>query len=339
MNFNPWLLAIFVVVIFTMLLIDLGLVNKKSHQISNKEALRWTLIWISLSMGFSALIWFQMGFAKFAEYQSAYWIEEALSVDNMFVFILVFKFFKLEGKLQHRVLFWGIIGALVFRGIFIFSGIGLIKLTYLPAFELFGYQFSLDQGAHAQPGFFFRPNLILTIFGAFLVYAGIKSLTDSEDDDKKDFNKSLGARLLRKVFPVTKNYHDDHFFIKRGSKRIATKLFLVLMVIETTDLIFAIDSIPAIFAIAPNDPLILYTSNIFAVLGLRSMYFLLANSIHLFSKLKYGLAFILSFIGLKMLIAPFYHVEASISLLIVLGALFLAVLASLIWKEETTQVP
>jgi tellurite resistance protein TerC len=338
MNFNPWLLAIFVVVIFTMLLIDLGLVNKKSHQISNKEALRWTLIWISLSMGFSALIWFQMGFAKFAEYQSAYWIEEALSVDNMFVFILVFKFFKLEGKLQHRVLFWGIIGALVFRGIFIFSGIGLIKLTYLPAFELFGYQFSLDQGAHAQPGFFFRPNLILTIFGAFLVYAGIKSLTDSEEDDKKDFNKSLGARLLRKVFPVTKNYHDDHFFIKRGSKRIATKLFLVLMVIETTDLIFAIDSIPAIFAIAPNDPLILYTSNIFAVLGLRSMYFLLANSIHLFSKLKYGLAFILSFIGLKMLIAPFYHVEASISLLIVLGALLLAVLASLIWKEETTQV-
>ena len=338
MNFNPWLLAIFVVVIFTMLLIDLGLVNKKSHQISNKEALRWTLIWISLSMGFSALIWFQMGFAKFAEYQSAYWIEEALSVDNMFVFILVFKFFKLEGKLQHRVLFWGIIGALVFRGIFIFSGIGLIKLTYLPAFELFGYQFSLDQGAHAQPGFFFRPNLILTIFGAFLVYAGIKSLTDSEDDDKKDFNKSLGARLLRKVFPVTKNYHDDHFFIKRGSKRISTKLFLVLMVIETTDLIFAIDSIPAIFAIAPNDPLILYTSNIFAVLGLRSMYFLLANSIHLFSKLKYGLAFILSFIGLKMLIAPFYHVEASISLLIVLGALLLAVLASLIWKEETTQV-
>jgi len=338
MNFNPWLLAIFVVVIFTMLLIDLGLVNKKSHQISNKEALRWTLIWISLSMGFSALIWFQMGFAKFAEYQSAYWIEEALSVDNMFVFILVFKFFKLEGKLQHRVLFWGIIGALVFRGIFIFSGIGLIKLTYLPAFELFGYQFSLDQGAHAQPGFFFRPNLILNIFGAFLVYAGIKSLTDSEDDDNKDFNKSLGARLLRKVFPVTKNYHDDHFFIKRGSKRIATKLFLVLMVIETTDLIFAIDSIPAIFAIAPNDPLILYTSNIFAVLGLRSMYFLLANSIHLFSKLKYGLAFILSFIGLKMLIAPFYHVEASTSLLIVLGALLLAVLASLIWKEETTQV-
>ena len=336
MNFNPWLLAIFVMVIITMLVIDLGFSNKNTHQISNKEALRWTLIWIGLSMGFSALIWLQMGFAKFAEYQSAYWIEEALSVDNMFVFILVFKFFKLEGKLQHRVLFWGIIGALVFRAIFIFSGIGLIKLTYLPAFELFGYQFSLDQGAHAQPGFFFRPNLILTIFGAFLVYAGVKSLSEGADDSQKDFNNSLGARLLRKVLPVTKNYHDAHFFIKRGTKRFATKLFLVLMVIETTDLIFAIDSIPAIFAIAPNDPLILYTSNIFAVLGLRSMYFLLANSIHMFSKLKYGLAFILSFIGLKMLMAPFYHLEASISLLIVLGALVISVLTSLIWKENTS---
>ncbi len=336
MNFNPWLLAIFVVVIITMLVIDLSLSNKNTHQISNKEALRWTLIWIGLSMGFSALIWLQMGFAKFAEYQSAYWIEEALSVDNMFVFILVFKFFKLEGKLQHRVLFWGIIGALVFRAIFIFSGIGLIKLTYLPAFELFGYQFSLDQGAHAQPGFFFRPNLILTIFGAFLVYAGVKSLSEGADDSQKDFNNSLGARLLRKVLPVTKNYHDAHFFIKKGTKRFATKLFLVLMVIETTDLIFAIDSIPAIFAIAPNDPLILYTSNIFAVLGLRSMYFLLANSIHMFSKLKYGLAFILSFIGLKMLMAPFYHIEASISLLIVLGALVISVLTSLIWKENTS---
>lgn len=333
MDLNPLLLAIFAVVIFTMLLIDLGLVNKKSHQISNKEALRWTLIWIGLSMGFSSLIWWQMGFDKFAEYQSAYWIEEALSVDNMFVFILVFKFFKLEGKLQHRVLFWGIIGALVFRAIFIFSGIGLIKLTYLPAFDLFGYHFNLDQGAHLSPGSFYRPNLILTLFGAFLVYAGIKSLFESEEDDAKDFNKSLGAKLLRKVFPVTKNYHDDRFFINRGKKRFATKLFLVLMVIETTDLIFAIDSIPAIFAIAPNDPLILYTSNIFAVLGLRSMYFLLANSIHMFSKLKYGLAFILSFIGFKMLIAPFLHIEASTSLLIVLGALATSVVASLVWKS------
>ena len=336
MTDNPILIVLFAVIIVFMLLLDLGVVNKRSHEITNKEALKWTFIWVSVSMLFSLVVYWQSGFAKFADYQSAYWIEEALSVDNMFVFILVFKFFKLEGKLQHRVLFLGIIGALVFRAIFIFSGIGLIKLTYLPAFELFGYQFSLDQGAHAQPGFFFRPNLILTIFGAFLVYAGVKSLSEGADDSQKDFNNSLGARLLRKVLPVTKNYHDAHFFIKKGTKRFATKLFLVLMVIETTDLIFAIDSIPAIFAIAPNDPLILYTSNIFAVLGLRSMYFLLANSIHMFSKLKYGLAFILSFIGLKMLMAPFYHLEASISLLIVLGALVISILTSLIWKENTS---
>jgi tellurite resistance protein TerC len=333
MQLNPWLVGIFVVVIFTMLLIDLGLVNKKSHQITNKEALNWTLIWIALSMGFSALIWWQMGFTKFAEYQSAYWIEEALSVDNMFVFILVFKFFKLDGILQHRVLFWGIIGALVFRGIFIFSGIGLIKMTYLPAFELFGYSFSLDQGAHAAPGFFFKPNLILTLFGGFLVFAGIKSLFGGEEDQQKDFSNSMGAKLVRKIFPVTKHYYDDRFFVKRGAKRLATKLFLVLVVIETTDLIFAIDSIPAIFAIAPNDPLILYTSNIFAVLGLRSMYFLLANSIHMFSKLNYGLAFILSFIGFKMLLAPFFHIDSVVSLAIVVGALALSVIASLIWKE------
>jgi tellurite resistance protein TerC len=334
MSLNPWLLTIFIVVIISMLLIDLGLVNKKAHQITNKEALCWTLIWVGLSMGFSALIWLQMGFVKFAEYQSAYWIEEALSIDNMFVFILVFKFFKLEGKLQHRVLFWGIIGALIFRGIFIFSGIGLIKLTYLPPFEIFGYPFNLDQEMHSVAGQFYRPNVILTLFGAFLVYTGLKSLSGSANEEQKDFNKSMGARMLRKIFPVTNDYYNDQFFIRKGNKRFATQLFLVLIVIETTDLIFAIDSIPAIFAIAPDDPMILYTSNIFAVLGLRSMYFLLANSIHLFDKLKYGLAFVLSFIGLKMLIAPFYHVSASVSLAIVIGALSLSIFASLLSRDK-----
>jgi tellurite resistance protein TerC len=322
---NPWVLTVFVVIILGMLLIDLGLVNKRSHEISNKEALRWTLLWIGLSMGFSILVWWQMGFSKFAEYQSAYWIEEALSVDNMFVFILVFKYFKLEGLRQHRVLFWGILGALLFRAIFIFSGIGLIKLTYLPVFELFGYHFDLEHGADHISGHFFRPNLILTVFGAFLLFTGIKSAFENNEEIEKDFNSSLGARMLRKVLPVTKNYHGDLFFIRRGAKSYATKLFLVLIVIETSDLIFAIDSIPAIFAIAPNDPLILYTSNIFAILGLRSMYFLLANSIDKFSKLHYGLAFILSFIGLKMIVAPFVHIDAIVSLIIVVGALILSV--------------
>ena len=272
-------------------------------------------------------------------YNFAGWFAVA-SIVLPFVFVSINYF--MEGVFYRGISvkipwFWIIIGALVFRAIFIFSGIRLIKMTYLPAFELFGYQFSLDQGAHPQPGFFFRPNLILTIFGAFLIYAGIKSLFDADDDDQKDYSKSLGARMVRKIFPVTKHYYGERFFVKRGTKRLATKLFLVLVVIETTDLIFAIDSIPAIFAIAPNDPLILYTSNIFAVLGLRSMYFLLANSIHMFSKLKYGLAFILSFIGVKMLLAPFFHIESAVSLSIVLGALLLSVCASIIWREESEE--
>ncbi|MEN9699635.1 MAG: hypothetical protein RLZZ301_833 [Bacteroidota bacterium] len=335
MTSNPWLIGLFFVIIASMMLIDLGVVNKKAHDVTNREALKWTFIWIAISMVFSGVIWWQLGFSKFADYQSAYWIEEALSVDNMFVFILVFRFFKLEGSLQHRVLFWGIIGALVFRAIFIFSGIGLIKLTYLPAFESFGFHFDLDQHALPQAGHFFKPNAILTIFGCFLLYAGIKSLFAADEEADADYSSGFGARMLRKVFPVTKHYYGDRFFVSRGRKHFATKLLLVLVVIESTDLIFAIDSIPAIFAIAPNDPFILYTSNIFAILGLRSMYFLLANSLHLFSKLNYGLAFILSFIGLKMLVAPFVHISSTLSLGIVLGALVLSIAASLIWKEQS----
>jgi tellurite resistance protein TerC len=339
MTDNPILIVLFAVIIVFMLLLDLGVVNKRSHEITNKEALKWTFIWVSVSMLFSLVVYWQSGFAKFADYQSAYWIEEALSVDNMFVFILVFRFFKLEGKLQHKVLFWGILGAIIFRAIFIFSGIGLINLTYLPEFSIGSWHFSLDQEADRHlaenAGKFFRPNAILTIFGLFLVYAGIKSLFANEDeDDKQDYSASFGARMARKVFPVSKNYYGDKFFVSWNKKRFATKLFLVLVVIESTDLVFAIDSIPAIFAIAPNDPIILYTSNIFAILGLRSMYFLLANSIHMFSKLKYGLAFILSFIGLKMLLSPFIHIPSSVSLPIVIGALFLSILASIYWKEK-----
>lgn len=339
MTDNPILIVLFAVIIVFMLLLDLGVVNKRSHEITNKEALKWTFIWVSVSMLFSLVVYWQSGFAKFADYQSAYWIEEALSVDNMFVFILVFRFFRLEGKLQHKVLFWGILGAIIFRAIFIFSGIGLINLTYLPEFSIGSWHFSLDQEADRHlaenAGKFFRPNAILTIFGLFLVYAGIKSLFANEDeDDKQDYSTSFGARMARKVFPVSKNYYGDKFFVSWNKKRFATTLFLVLVVIESTDLVFAIDSIPAIFAIAPNDPIILYTSNIFAILGLRSMYFLLANSIHMFSKLKYGLAFILSFIGLKMLLSPFIHIPSSVSLPIVIGALFLSILASIYWKEK-----
>jgi len=335
---SPLLIGVFGVLITFMLILDLGILNKKSHSISNKEAATWTVVWISLSMIFSTLIYWIAGFEKFAQFQSAYWIEKALSVDNLFVFILVFGFFKVENKLQHKVLVWGIVGALIFRAIFIFSGVEIINRTYLPAFDFMGIHFNLENLETNHVDFqnknFFRPNLILTLFGFFLIYAGIKSGISSEDDNQKDFNKGIGARLIRKILPISRNYHGDKFFVRRGAKWFATRLFLVMVVIESTDLIFAVDSIPAIFAIAPNDPFILYTSNIFAILGLRSMYFLLLNSIDLFSKLKYGLAFILTFIGIKMLIAPFYHFSSSVSLSIVLGVLTLSIFWSILAKEK-----
>ena len=335
---NPLLIGTFVVVIVLMLLLDLGIVNKSAKNVGNKQAALWTLIWVSLAMLFSVFVYFQLGEEKFAQFQSAYWIEEALSVDNLFVFILVFSYFKLEGKLQHKVLFWGIMGAFIFRAIFIFSGIGLINLTYLPSIQLGGWNFNLSHTEIEKISWatkqFTQINVILSIFGFFLVYAGIKSFFASDDDEKQDFNQSFGARMLRKFLPVSNDFHEDKFFIHVNGKKIATRLLLVLVVIETTDLIFAVDSIPAIFTVAPDDPFILYTSNIFAILGLRSMYFLLANSINLFSKLKYGLAIILSFIGVKMLISPVYHFDTKLSLFIVLGLLVGSVLLSVLTRKR-----
>lgn len=314
--YHPLLIAVFVAVILLMLFLDLGVFNKKSHSISNKEALTWTIVWISLAMLFSGFIYIQEGFEKFAQFQSAYWIEEALSIDNLFVFILVFNFFKLKDELQHKVLFWGIIGAIVFRALFIFSGVELIKLSYLPPINVGSMWLEI--------------NLILTIFGFFLIWAGVKSALPKEKHTNDDFGKSFGARIIRKFIPISNHYYEDKFIVKHKKHRFGTRLLLVLAVVESTDLIFAIDSIPAIFAIAPNDPFILYMSNIFAILGLRSMYFLLANSIDKFSKLKYGLAVILTFIGCKMVFAPIYHVGSTLSLLIVVGVLATSVIISLL---------
>lgn len=341
---HPGLIVAFAIVIIIMLIIDLGLFNKKSHVISNREAVIWSTIWIALSMVFSGFIYLNAGLEKFSQFQSAYWIEKALSVDNLFVFILVFGFFNVPRELHHKVLFWGIIGAIVLRAFFIFTGVGLIKLTYLPEFTIFGLNFILEHNDGVAINYaareFFRPNIILTLFGAFLIYAGIKSgFADDDDDENKDFNKSPGAKIVKKFFNVSDNWDGGKFFTIENGKKLATPLLVVVGVIEFTDLLFAVDSIPAIFAIAPNDPFILYTSNIFAILGLRALYFLLANFIHLFSKLKYGLAFVLSFIGVKMLIAPFYHIESIHSLMIVVGALILSVIASVIFPdmEEATE--
>jgi tellurite resistance protein TerC len=313
---HPAILIVFSVLILGMLVLDLGVFNKNAHRVSSKEAAIWTLVWISLSMLFSVFVLTQTSVEKFSQFQSAYWIEKALSVDNLFVFILVFNFFKVPEESHHKVLFWGIIGALLMRALFIFSGVGLINFTYLPDMNLFNRVVSI--------------NLVLTGFGIFLIYAGIKSWFADDDNEDQDFSKSRGARLIHKLFKVSDHFDKDKFFTVENGVKVATPLLVVVGVIEFTDLLFAVDSIPAIFSIAPDDPFILYTSNIFAILGLRSMYFLLSNFIHMFSKLKYGLAIILTFIGLKMVISPFYHIDTLVSLLIVLSVLVGSVILSIL---------
>lgn len=318
---HPGLLAVFGIVVFVMLLLDLGVFNRHSHQVSTKEALIWTVVWIGLAMCFSGVIYYYMDFENFARFQSAYWIEKALSVDNLFVFILVFTFFKVPKELHHRVLFWGIIGALVFRAIFIFAGVEIINKTYLPAIELFGKSVEI--------------NVVLTVFGVFLLVSGIKSWFAKEDHhEDEDLSKNFAVRMVHKFFKVSNDYDGEKFFTIKNGVRMVTPLFVALMVIEFTDLVFAVDSIPAIFAIAPDDPFILYTSNIFAILGLRSLYFLLANFMDKFSKLKYGLAIILSFIGIKMIISPFVHIESMVSLVVIASVLLLSVIASFLFPPK-----
>lgn len=315
---HPVVIGIFTVTIIAMLLLDLGVLNKKGHAISSREAAIWSAVWISLAMGFSGIIYYTMGIEKFSQFQGAYWIEKALSVDNLFVFILVFNYFNVAKEAQHKVLFWGVIGALVFRAIFIFTGVWILNYTYLPEMELFGQSVKI--------------NYLLTIFGVILIGAGIKSwFSHSEDDGDKDFSKSAGSKLVHKFFKVSPNFDGDKFFTIQNGIKMATPLFVVVVIIELTDLLFAVDSIPAIFAIAPDDPFILYTSNIFAILGLRSLYFLLANFMYMFSRLHYGLALILAFIGVKMIIAPFYHISSTVSLAVVGSVLLISVVWSILF--------
>ncbi|MCD0480080.1 TerC/Alx family metal homeostasis membrane protein [Chryseobacterium sp. LC2016-29] len=330
LELHPGLVWGFAITVVIMLLLDLGVFNKKSHEVSSKEATIWSIVWISLSMVFSGVVYWvfntdgtseshAIAVEKFTQYQAAYWIEKALSVDNLFVFILVFGFFKVPKFLHHKVLFWGIIGALVFRAIFIFAGVELIDLTYLPEMNVFGHAVKI--------------NVVMTLFGLFLIYAGIKSWGDGGDDDDEDYSNTAGAKLIKSFWKVSDNYDGDKFFTVKNGVKMATPLLVVVGVIEFTDVLFAVDSIPAIFAIS-NDPFILYTSNIFAILGLRSLYFLLANFIHMFSKLPYGLAIILAFIGVKMLIAPWYHISSPVSLGIVGGVLVLSVLISIMFPDK-----
>lgn len=326
---HPGLVWGFAITVIIMLLLDLGVFNKKSHVVTSREATIWSIVWISLAMMFSGVVYWvfnndegghAMAIEKLAQFQAAYWIEKALSVDNLFVFILVFTYFKVPRELHHKVLFWGIIGALIFRAIFIFAGVGIINMTFLPEMELFGMVV--------------RVNAVLTLFGLFLIYAGIKSWGGGDDgNEEKDFSNSAGAKLVRSLYKVSDTYDKDKFFTVQNGVKVATPLLVVVSVIEFTDVLFAVDSIPAIFAIS-KDPFILYTSNIFAILGLRSLYFLLSNFIHMFSKLPYGLSIILVFIGIKMNISPWYHVPSPLSLGIVGGVLLLSVILSLIFPEK-----
>ncbi len=331
---HPGLIIGFGIAVIIMLLLDLGVFNKNSHAVSNKEALAWSVVWISLAMIFSGIIYYVLDKPQsitdnFSKFQAAYWIEKALSVDNLFVFILVFRFFKIPKEYQHKVLFWGILGALAFRAVFIFAGVQLIKLTYIHAPFL---------GIDPASGEVRQINVVLTLFGFFLIVAGYKSwFSNHNEEEENDMSGNIGVRLVHKFFKVTNKFDGDKFFTVQNGVKMVTPLFVALAVIEITDLVFAVDSIPAIFAIAPDDPFILYTSNIFAILGLRSLYFLLANSMDMFSKLHFGLAVILVFIGVKMLIMPFYHFESTVSLTIIGSLLAVSIIWSLLSKKETSQ--
>lgn len=290
--------VLFLVFVLIMLFIDLGVFHKTSHVVKVKEALIWSAVWIGLALLFNTGIYFWAGQQKALEFFTGYLIEKSLSVDNIFIFVLVFSFFKVPPLYQHKVLFWGIFGALVMRVIFIFAGVALIQ------------QF----------------HWIIYIFGAFLIYTGIKMLSQKDKEIHPEKNPVL--KLAQKYIRVVPSYEGDKFFVRKNKIRYATPLFIVLLFIETTDLIFAVDSIPAILAIS-SDPFIVFTSNVFAILGLRSLYFALSGIIEKFVYLSYGLALILMFVGLKMLLSDIFHIPIGISLGIIALILASSILFSL----------
>lgn len=294
----------FHIFIFLMLALDLGIFNKKAHKVPVKEALIWSSVWISLALLFNGFILFEFGKIKALEFLTGYVVEYSLSVDNIFVFILIFSYFGVKDEYQHKILFWGIIGALVMRGIFIFAGVALIN----------------------------RFHWIVIIFGGFLVFTGIKMML--QKTTQVDPGKNPLIRIFRKFIPVTDETHGGKLIMRINNRTYATPLFLVLLVVESSDLIFAVDSIPAILAIS-KETFIVYTSNIFAILGLRSLYFAVAGLMQYFRYLKIGLSIILTFVGLKML-ASFFHYEIPIllSLSIIISILLLSIIASVIIKKK-----
>lgn len=300
---NTYLWIGFNVFVLIMLALDLGVFHRKSHEVNIKEALIWSFVWFALAMVFNYGVYEYMGKVKALEFFTGYVLEKSLSVDNIFVFILVFSFFKVPPQYQHKVLFWGILGALVMRVILIFSGVALLT----------------------------KFHWLIYVFGAFLVFTGIKMLLQKDSHVQPD--KNILVRLFKKIYPVTNDYHGDKFFVKIDAKSFATPMFVVLLVIEFTDLVFAVDSIPAILAIT-NDTFIVYTSNVFAILGLRSLYFALSGVMKYFRFLKVGLSVILVFVGIKMIIVDFFKFPIMLSLGIIISILLISVLASIIKPKE-----
>ena len=301
---SPLLYVSFTAAVIALLFVDLGLFQRKERDIKIKEALGWSATWITLALLFNLGLFFWYGKEASLQFLTGYLIELTLSVDNLFVFVLIFMYFKVPRKYQHKVLFWGIIGAQVMRGLLIGLGVTLIL----------------------------KFHWILYVFGMFLVFTGIKM---GFQDEAAEINpeRNILVRVFRKFMPITAGYHGSRFFVKLDGRRYATLLFVVVLVVETTDLVFALDSIPAIFAIT-TDPFIVYTSNIFAILGLRSLYFALAGLMNLFHYLKIGLAVVLTFVGTKMLLAEVFPIPIMLTLLVVGGVILLSVLASLVWPKR-----
>lgn len=282
-----------------MLAIDLGVLNRKAHEIKLKEALIWSLIWIATALIFNLGVYLTKGSLAATEFFTAYLLEKSLSIDNIFVFILIFSYFKVKESLQHKVLFWGIIGALFCRGIFIMAGVVLIQ----------------------------KFHWIIYIFGAFLILTGVKMAIKKDEEIHPEKNPIL--KLSGKLFPMVKQFVDDKFFIRKEGKLTATPLFVVLLVIESMDIVFAVDSIPAVFGVT-YDPFIVFTSNIFAILGLRALYFVIAGVIRLFEDLHYGLSLILVLIGIKMLISEIKPIPTPVMLLSIAIILLISIISSLI---------
>ena len=300
---NIWFWAGFIGFVLLMLALDLGVFQRKAHEVRPREAMLWTAIWVSLALAFAAGLFFLYGHHVALTFLTGYVIEEALSVDNIFVIVLIFDYFAVPKAFQHRVLFYGIVGALIMRGLFI--GLGTLLLA--------------------------KFQWIIYVFGALLVVTGVRMALKRDDEFEGEGNPVV--RFVRRFVPMTHEYHGKHFFTIENGKRIATPLVLVLVLVEFTDLVFAIDSIPAIFGVT-RDPFIVFTSNIFAVLGLRTLYFLLAAVVDRFYLLKYGLAAILTFVGVKMIIEHWVHIDILLSLGVVLALLLASIVASLIWPQR-----